>query len=192
MADATTRSAARLAAAVAVPVAAVTGLAFFGLFNHAESHRAAPAPSPTRTASARPQATTAVHMDAPALSGADATACRAFLAQLPQVVDGLVRRPVTAGAEQNAAYGDPPILVSCGGPAASYDPTDVVYPGSGVCWDATVTNDASVWTALGRTTVVRVVVPKEYEGPYQWVISYSPAVKVTIPASRDVPSGCQP
>jgi GNAT superfamily N-acetyltransferase len=37
------------------------------------------------------------------------------VSQLPATVRDLTQRPVTAGAEQNAAYGDPALTVACGG-----------------------------------------------------------------------------
>ncbi len=55
-----------------------------------------------------------VALRSPALAPSDAAGvCRRSTAQLPATVVGRHRRPVS-GAEQNAAYGDPPITVACG------------------------------------------------------------------------------
>ena len=104
VADPHSRSAAKLATLIALPVAIIAGLiVFFAL-------RPSKPSSPTVTAS--PQATTPVSMPAPKLSDADAVVCRAFVAGLPSKVRELAQRPVTDGSEQNAAYGDPPITVA--------------------------------------------------------------------------------
>ena len=47
--------------------------------------------------------------------------CRALLAELPPRIRDLRSAPVTAGPEQNAAYGDPPITAGLRRPRA--DPT---------------------------------------------------------------------
>ncbi len=44
--------------------------------------------------------------------------------QLPDHAARPPRRPVTAGPEQNAAYGEPPITLACGVPAPAMSPTE--------------------------------------------------------------------
>src|SRR6266404_870114 len=99
--DPVRRTAARTATFIAVPVTlAVAGLSLwaYGGFGSAANGPTTP-----------PPATSAVTMPATALTEDVATACRAVVAKLPDNIRDLHRRPVTAGAEQNAAYGDPPI-----------------------------------------------------------------------------------
>src|SRR4051794_35459059 len=99
-------AAARVATLVAVPIALVVALGsvwWLGGFT-GTSHPAKP----------RPPATTPVTVAAPTLDPQRLAACRTLSSHLPAALRDRARRPVTAGAEQNAAYGDPAIVVSCG------------------------------------------------------------------------------
>jgi hypothetical protein len=184
VADPATRSAARLAAAVALPAALVAGLIAYRLLNGPGAH-------PGASASPAPHSTAPVAMAAPALAERPATVCRALLAQLPSALRDRPRRPVTAGPEQNAAYGDPAITIACGaGPRPSIDPTAFVYPLSGVCWYAVPGPAATVWTTVDREVPVTVTVPNGYSGQGQWVIEFSPAVGAAVPAVTTPPTGC--
>ncbi|MFC7763591.1 DUF3515 family protein [Catellatospora bangladeshensis] len=58
--------------------------------------------------------TAPVAVPAPSLNARQTTVCRALLSQLPDRLQDLPRRDVTAGHEQNAAYGDPAVTVACG------------------------------------------------------------------------------
>jgi Protein of unknown function (DUF3515) len=176
--DPTTRSAARLAALIAVPVAVLAGLGTFAVLHEPET------PPP-------PAATSPVRMTARTLSEREEIVCRALLSQLPAEADGLSQRPVTEGPEQNAAYGDPPITIECGVPPADYRHTDQVWPWEGVCWHAAELPDRTVWTTLDREVPVRVTVPIGYQGPFQHVISFSDTVADTIRSTAEAPTGCR-
>jgi hypothetical protein len=184
VADQETRGVARLAAAVALPVALVAGLvAFWALGGFGRAHEAAAPPAP--------QATSAVAMAAPSLGVRPATVCRALLAQLPPALRDRPRRAVSAGPEQNAAYGDPAITLACGsGPAPSVDPTADVYPLSGVCWYAVPGPETTTWSTLDREVTVTVTVPNSYPGQGQWVIEFSGPIVASVPSITKVPSGC--
>jgi hypothetical protein len=186
VADPVSRSAALIAALVAVPVALIVGVVTFALLSGGlrdAPETAAPDPS-------APVPTTPVEMAAPPLTEREEVVCRALLSQLPPVLDGLPQRPVTAGPEQNAAYGEPPITVACGGPPPRYAPTDELHPWSGVCWHPAETPDATVWTTLDREVPVRVTVPAAYEGPFQHVLEFSTPIAETIRSADTAPSGC--
>ncbi|HEU4421178.1 MAG TPA: DUF3515 family protein [Pilimelia sp.] len=189
MGDQITRGAARWATLIAVPAALLAGLGIFAGMGGFGGDGAAPEPT---TTTPRPQATTPVPMAATALSPRAESVCRALLARLPDALRDRARRPVTAGPEQNAAYGDPAITVSCGTPMPVFPPTDLVYPLDRVCWHAAETPDATVWTTVDRELSVRVRVPRAYEQPGQWVIALSPSVTAAIPraAAGKIPSGC--
>ena len=177
-----TRTAARLAAVIALPVAVLAGILAFRILG---GPAARPAPSPSA------QATGPVAMAAPNLSPQTATVCRALLAALPDSLRDRRRRPVPAGPEQNAAYGDPPITLACGaGPLPSIDPTGEVYPLSGVCWYARPGRDTTAWTAVDRVVTITVTVPNSYAGQGQWVIEFSGPVISSVPSITAVPSGC--
>ncbi|WP_243705040.1 DUF3515 family protein [Micromonospora sp. KC723] len=185
--DPATRKAALIATLVAVPVtAAVGGLAFARL----APGTPAATPGPTATA-ARAQSGAPVEMAAPALGARPATVCRALMSQLPGSVRDLRQRPVTAGAEQNAAYGDPPLTVACGGAEPTLPATDDVWTVNGVCWHAKQEAGATVLTTVDRETAVTVTVPGAYEQPLQWVAPISDTIVASVPSGGDVPSGCE-
>ncbi|WNM40662.1 DUF3515 family protein [Micromonospora halotolerans] len=200
--DRSTRSAALWATLIAVPVTlAVAGFTFAKLAP--DSPAAAPSPSASAT---RPQSTTPVELAAPALAERPATVCRALVSQLPATVRDLAQRPVTAGAEQNAAYGDPALTVACGGtppvkpcpsPTAGgrladgcFLDTDEVWSVNKVCWHPATEAGATVLTAVDREVPVQVRVPDEYEQPLKWVTSISDAIVASVPAAKTAPSGC--
>ncbi|MEU8260634.1 DUF3515 family protein [Micromonospora sp. NPDC048999] len=203
--DRSTRSAALWATLIAAPITlVVAGFTFAKL--------APPAPAATPSPSAtvvRPQSTAPVEMPAPVLAQRPATVCLALVSQLPASVRDLQQRPVTAGAEQNAAYGDPALTVSCGGmpqlelcpssaPGASTDqPADGCIPATGdvwrvngVCWYPVQEDDAAVLTAVDREVPVRVKVPKAYDPPLQWVAQISDAIVASVPSAETAPAGC--
>ncbi|MFG2054847.1 DUF3515 family protein [Micromonospora sp. NPDC048930] len=184
--DRSTRGAALWATLIAVPVTvAVAGFTF------AKLSPEQPAAAPSASASAaRPQSTTPVEMPAPTLAERPAVVCRALVSQLPESVRDLKQRPVTAGAEQNAAYGDPAITVACGGTPPVVPPTDEVWSVNKVCWHAVEEADATVLATVDRETPVRVRVPKAYAQPLQWVSPISDAIVSAVPSAKTAPSGC--
>ncbi|MDO3700709.1 DUF3515 family protein [Micromonospora sp. C28SCA-DRY-2] len=185
--DGTNRRAALIATLVALPVTVlVAGLAFVQL----APDEPAPSPSPSAT-TARAQSTAPVEMAAPALAERPATVCRALLSQLPPSVRDLQQRPVTAGPEQNAAYGDPALTVACGGAEPAVGATDDVWLVNKVCWHATEQTDATVLTTLDRETAVTVRVPRAYEQPLQWIAPIADTVVAAVPSGGEAPTGCQ-
>ncbi|MEU5939344.1 DUF3515 family protein [Micromonospora sp. NPDC047548] len=184
--DRSTRRAALFATLVAVPVTvAVAGFTFAKLAPDS------PAAEPSPTAStARAQSTAPVEMAAPALDARPATVCRALMSQLPPSVRDLAQRPVTAGAEQNAAYGDPALTVACGGAEPSFPATADVWTVNKVCWYAAEEADATVLTTVDRETAIRVTVPRAYDQPLQWIAPISDVVVASVPSAGPAPAGC--
>ena len=179
--DPVRRSAARTATLVAVPLAiavAVISLLTFGGFG-------TDPPVPPG-----PAATGPVTMTAPALPPEVVPVCRQIVADLPETVAGHARRPVTAGPEQNAAFGDPPITLACGAPAPTFPATDDVYTLSGVCWHAVPGGDTTAWTTVDRAVPVTVTVPGPSDGSGQSVLPFSEAVGPNDPRLETFPSGC--
>jgi hypothetical protein len=164
------RSPGVIAALWALPFALIAGAVTWSVLGRAAADADAKSPVP---------------MAAPNLSPAAKQACLAFIAKLPAKVRTLDERHVTAGAEQNAAYGSPAITVACGGPGAGkIDPTATIYPLSGVCWYAAQTKTASVWTTLDRAIPVQITVPATYDGPGTWVTEFRDALVASIPAVK--------
>jgi hypothetical protein len=178
------RSAARSAALVAIPIGLVIGALSLWRFGAFDSPAAAP--SPTSAAQASGPVTTTERP----LSDEAAVVCGAVIAHLPETIRDAARRPVTAGADQNAAYGDPAITVACGAPAAQVEPTEDVYPMSGVCFVAVPGSGATVWTTVDRQVPVAVTVPGQSDGSGQSVIPLAPAIAAQDPRQASAPSGC--
>jgi hypothetical protein len=175
-------SPARLATLVALPVALVVGiLVYFGLKPSDTTHQpAAGSPAPGPTPNSAP-----VAVSTSPLAGRPTLVCRALLARLPERLGDLSRRPVTAGAEQNAAYGDPPVTLACGvpGPSAATDAQFLRL--SGICWYASPGADGTVWSLQAREVPLTVGVPARYEG--QLLIGLSEAIGSSIAESGTDP-----
>jgi hypothetical protein len=184
--DRSTRTAALWATAVALPVAVLTAVVFFSQV----AQRSAGA-GPTASADTPAVVSTApVTMSAPKLSARAETVCRALISQLPTAVRDLAARPVTAGPEQNAAYGDPAITVACGTAAPTVPAESFLMTMDRVCWFTEQRADATVWTAIDREVPVRISVPTRYEAPAQWANEFSATIGATVPSIKRVPSGC--
>jgi hypothetical protein len=178
MADPVRRRAALIATLVALPLAVVLALvsllAYGGFSGEGE-------PIPAQTGE--------VTMDAPALRADAVPICQTIVRHLPDNVDDLARRPVSAGPDQNAAYGDPPITLSCGTAQPTVEPTADVITLSGVCWLPVPVSIGTAWTTVDRAVPVTVTVPGRSEGSAQSVVPFSEPVAAADPRI-DAPSGC--
>jgi hypothetical protein len=184
--DRSTRSAALVAAAVAVPVAVIAAVV---IFSHMRDATSAAPPAPTVSAPAA-LSTAPVTMVAPRLSARAETVCRAFVSQLPTAIRGMPQRPVMEGPEQNAAFGDPAITVACGTAAPTVPAESVLMTMDRVCWFTEQRTGATVWTAIDREIPVQVTVPTGYDAPAQWANEFSATIGGTIRSLAGKPSGC--
>jgi Protein of unknown function (DUF3515) len=174
MSDPLTRRAARVAALVALPAAIVAGLvAYRVLADRSPTGDVAAGGSP------RPSATTPVQVTAPALAERPTLVCRALLAKLPDHLGPLARRPVTAGPEQNAAYGDPAVTVACGASGPPPPAGAQFFAINGVCWYAEDGPDARTWVLQGREVPVVVRVPPAYTA--QDLVDLAKPIRDAIP-----------
>jgi hypothetical protein len=173
--------AARVATFAALPIAIIVGIATFWWLGGLGKAGTTPP---------RAQSTAPVAMPAVALGEPQATACRDLFGRLPATLRDRPRRPVTEGPQQNAAYGDPAITMTCGAPAVRIPATADVYLLSGVCWYSQTNGNGTVWTTVDRDTPVGVRVPDSYRAPGQWVIEFSAPVASALPRSADLPAGC--
>ncbi|MBM0235229.1 DUF3515 family protein [Micromonospora sp. STR1_7] len=185
--DRTIRGAALLATLIALPVTLLVAVLAFAKLSP-DAPAAAPSPSATTS---RAQSSTPVEMAAPALAARPATVCRALVSQLPQTIRDLAQRPVTAGPEQNAAYGDPALTVTCGGTEPTVPATDEVWRVNSVCWHPVEQGDATVLTTVDRETPVTVTIPNSYQQPLQWAAPISSTIVATVPSGGAVPAGCR-
>lgn len=165
-------SPARVATYAALPIALLVGVLAFWLLGGFP-----------KTA-----ATGTVQVQATPLDEAAAPVCRALVAKLPQKLGGLARRPVSAGSEQNAAFGDPPIVLYCGA-ARPTIPQDAQLLGlSDVCWFPEERGDETVWVTVDRQVPLRVVVPKGVDGA--WMVNLSAPIVDTVPWSDPGSTHC--
>jgi hypothetical protein len=198
--DRTTRSAALWATVVAVPVAVLVGLLIFWRVVPSGEEAARPSPSVTRPAVVP---ATPVQMAAPELTAQTAQVCLAVTSQLPTKVRDLPARKVSAGPEQNAAYGEPAITMACGVPQptacervdgghAGCVPLDaIMLRMNGVCWYGQDGPATDLFTTMDREVAVRVAVPSSYRQAAQWANEFSDAVVTTVKSkSTGVPTGC--
>jgi hypothetical protein len=196
--DRTTRTAALWATVVAVPVALLVGFLVFQQVKPEGGTAAAPVASagaPVAVPSAP------VQMAAPKLSGRAAQVCLAVTSQLPAQVRNLPARKVSAGPEQNAAYGEPPLTVACGvaqprmcealGETGCVPLDTELLIMNRVCWYAAQTPDGPTFTTMDREVPVRVTVPAGFPQPAQWANEFSDIVVQTDRSKTEgVPSGC--
>ena len=117
--------------------------------------------------------------------------CRRLLEELPQSVADQPSRKVEPRGAWGAAWGDPPIVLTCGGPAPRgfgrasscttvngvdwYIPTNQLRPG-GASSDVTM-------TTVHRAANVQVHLPAEYWPPATALVDLSAAVKSAVPAT---------
>ncbi|MDT4992430.1 MAG: hypothetical protein QOH97_2322 [Actinoplanes sp.] len=200
--DRTTRTAALWATAVAVPIMLLVGVLIFSrVITTAERAPSANGPAAAVTTPAvGPSAPVA--MAAPKLSTRAAEVCLAFTAQLPATVRGLPARTVSAGPEQNAAYGEPPITVACGLPQPAMCATLTGAKGcvpldtellnmNAVCWYADQQTGQTTFTTMDRAVPVTVIVPTSYRQGAQWANEFSDIVVETDASiTKGVPTGC--
>jgi hypothetical protein len=182
-------SPARTATLVAVPVALLAGVLAFWALGGFPGAAGDPGASGSPSVPAV-QASGPVSVAAQPLDEHTATVCRAVMAKLPASVRDRARRPVTIGSEQTTAYGDPPIVIACGVKAPAVRQEDFVVRLSGVCWFPEEHNDGQIWTTVDREVPVRVTVPKAYDQPSQWVVSFSATVGETVDTTATTTSGC--
>ncbi|WP_018351026.1 DUF3515 family protein [Longispora albida] len=178
MSDPDRRAAARTATLVAVPVAlAVAAGAFWYVNRDSEPGGSRPAPvAGPVTVSPSP------------LAPAETEPCAKLVGRLPDTVAGQPRRWVSGASGQAAAYGEPAIVLTCGGPAATFPPTGMLWPLNGMCWYGESKAESTVFASVDRAVTVRVTVPRFYEG--QLIAEFSAPVATAIPAAANPPAAC--
>ncbi len=126
-----------------------------------------------------------VLLDAPQPTGADATRCSALIDGLPDTVNDELRRPVSPSDALGAAWGDPAIVVLCGGEMpSSYDEFSTCDVADGVGWyvPSEQIEDQSVdavITTIGVRPIVQVRIPAQArpEGVAATMVDLAPAIK---------------
>lgn len=111
-------------------------------------------------------------------------ACSALAAGLPSTLAGTPRRPVSPDSPYTAAWGDPPIELRCGVPRpAALQPDSTVVDVNGVSWFPQETPAGSVFTSVGTSAYVEVVVPASYDPAGTALVGLSSAISaIRFPA----------
>lgn len=125
------------------------------------------------------------------LSDEDAVVCLALTATAPRTAGGLEARPVEGGegaAESVLAYGDPPVVATCGAAPVAVEDTEAVFKLNGVCWFSDA--EGRDWVTLDRQVPVGVSVPVEVEQPVDVLNELSTVIAEKVPVSPDAPTGC--
>jgi Protein of unknown function (DUF3515) len=111
-----------------------------------------------------------VEIDSPSVTGAEKTACRQLVSDLPASVAGQDARDISPGDALGAAWGDPAIVLTCGvGTPEDFDRFSTCMQADGVGWyvpdaellDEDQSSDITM-TAVGYRPRVQVVVPGTY------------------------------
>lgn len=101
---------------------------------------------------------------APTLTGTELAACTALTADLPDSLgDGLARRELASPLPGAAAFGDPPVVVTCGaeGVAAGYQPDALLSEVDGVGWFAEQLDDRVRYSTPTRRPQVVLTLPAD-------------------------------
>ena len=111
-----------------------------------------------------------VEIDGPAVSGATADSCAALLDALPENLAEEDRREVDAGDGSGAAWGDPPLVLTCGvGVPEGFDRFAKCLEVDGVGWFVPPAQEQDLesevlLTAVGFEPRVSLLVPPELRG----------------------------
>ena len=109
-----------------------------------------------------------VTISSPDVSPAVRATCEQFLADVPAVLAGERKRALTRNGALGAAWGDPAIVVTCGGELPdNFDRFAECVEANGVGWFVPAGSEddqssAAVVTAAGYRPVVQVTVPGDY------------------------------
>jgi hypothetical protein len=129
-----------------------------------------------------------VPLSSPTPDAAGRSACRALVDALPNAVADQLRRPVDPADALGAAYGDPAIVLLCGGEMpADFDQFSPCVVADGVGWyipEDQLGNEPTevVMTTIGFRPVVQVTVPRAYwrEGASAAQTDLATAIKQTL------------
>ncbi|HEX6149059.1 DUF3515 family protein [Nocardioides sp.] len=100
------------------------------------------------------------------LTAEDRETCRALIADVPDTLGERERRDIEPPDALGAAWGDPAIVMTCGGEAPTLSPTAVCEEANGVGYfvdDASLRDESADVTlvTVGYDPIITVVVPAE-------------------------------
>ncbi|WP_299052947.1 DUF3515 domain-containing protein [uncultured Nocardioides sp.] len=134
-----------------------------------------------------------LEVDTPDVEGADARACADLVDALPDELANARRREVVSTGSEAVAWGDPPILLTCGvgTPLGFSRVASACQDVAGVDWfvpDEQMEDQTAeaVATTIGFSPALELRIPADYRPPVQVLIEIAPAIKATI----DNPNPC--
>ncbi|WP_169799315.1 DUF3515 domain-containing protein [Nocardioides jensenii] len=128
----------------------------------------------------------AVEIDSPDVDGATRATCEDFLDALPDTLAGEKSEEVSPDDALGRAWGDPPIVVTCGvDKAEGFTPYSSCWETNGVGWyvpDDQVSDPTAdiVATTIGWTPRVEIRLPGELRPPDAVTVDVSAAVKAHL------------
>lgn len=123
----------------------------------------------------------AVQMAVPSPAPEVAETCEALVRALPdRVLDG-ERRKTEPASPLTAAYGDPPIELTCGVAPAADMVQSQCFEVNGVGWFAKEVGNGVVFTTLGRKVFLEVAVPARHKPEANALTDISDAVQAHNP-----------
>jgi len=124
-----------------------------------------------------------VALPAPSPAPSARRTCDALVAALPATVLDQDRRDTTAAL--TAAWGDPPITVSCGVAAPpGMTATAQCFEVDGVGWYAEEGTGGFLFSTIGRSVVIEVGVPTAYAPEANALVDLAGAITATVPQTR--------
>ncbi|MGY4720882.1 DUF3515 family protein [Naumannella cuiyingiana] len=120
----------------------------------------------------------------PQPKAAAAQACAKMIADLPPTVGGQDRREARPG-RTGAAWGNPAIVLTCGGELpAGAGPDAQCFEVNQVGWYAEESEQGWTFTTLGRLTPVQVTVPPEYAPEANVLVDLARPITDHVPQER--------
>nr|WP_202893809.1 DUF3515 domain-containing protein [Kribbella italica] len=106
-------------------------------------------------------------------------ACTTLIKAFPPKVLDAERRDTDPVSPLTAAYGDPPIEVTCGvsPPAGMAEAQSQCFEVNGVGWYAKEAANGVIFTTIGRTLYLELAIPKKYTPEANALTDVSDAVK---------------
>ena len=134
--------------------------------------------------------TGSVEIDSPDVGARTRSACARFLDVVPEKVSGERQRRTEPNDALGAAWGDPPIVVTCGVEMPTeFDEFSPCEEVDGVGWfipESAYTEpdeDVSI-TTIGWSPTVRIDVPPEYRPPADVLVEIGAAVKKALTQTK--------
>jgi Protein of unknown function (DUF3515) len=129
-----------------------------------------------------------VSLTSPTPNAADRAACERLVGALPDSIDDQERRPIEPADALGAAYGDPPIVLLCGGEMpGDFDQFSPCVEVDGVGWYVPVDQMGDqpsevTMTTIGYRPVVQVTVPEAYwrQGAPNAQVDLAEAIRSTL------------